>query len=98
MSVDDMAIVPVGEPSTPVSTGVRGHNHSLVSVNGSQLQALDHDFHLHGIVPSVAFFVDIPESESDSFYSGHAFVTNKEKVTQASSTLRHAAEIDAYSL
>ena len=26
MSIDDKAIIPVGEPSCPVSTGVRGHN------------------------------------------------------------------------
>lgn len=31
MSVDDKAIVPVGEPNAPISTGVRGHNRSLVS-------------------------------------------------------------------
>ena len=27
------------------------------------MQALDHDFHVHGIVPSVAFFVDVPEDD-----------------------------------
>ena len=55
VSVDGKCIIPVGEPACPVSTGVRGHNRSLVSVHGPQLQALDHDFHLYGIVPSVAF-------------------------------------------
>ena len=72
VSVDDKAIVPVGEPDGPVSTGVRGHNRSLVSLDGPQLLALDHDFHLHGIIPSVAFFVNIhvPENPSDSFFSG----------------------------
>ena len=30
ISVDDKAIVPVGDPNRPISTGVRGHNRSLV--------------------------------------------------------------------
>ena len=93
ISVDDKCIVPVGEPSCPVSTGVCGHNRSLVPVNGPQLQALDHDFHLHGIVPSVSFVIDLPEQVSDSFFRGHAFVTVKDKVTQPSNALRHATEL-----
>lgn len=90
ISVDDKCI---GEPSCPVSTGVRGHNPSLVSVDGPQLQALDHDFHLHGIVPSVSFVIDLPEQVADSFFRGHAFVTVKDKVTQPSNALRHATEL-----
>ena len=69
ISVDDKAIVPVGEPRCPISTGVRGHNRSLVCSN-SKLVALDHDFHVYGIVRSVAFVVDIPENVSDSFFRG----------------------------
>ena len=61
LSVDDKFIVPVGEPDCPVSTGVRGHNRSLVPLEGSRVVALDHDFHNHGIVPSVAFAIEIPE-------------------------------------
>ena len=34
ISADDKAIVPVGEPGLPVSTGVRGHNRSLVPQDG----------------------------------------------------------------
>jgi len=93
LSVDDKCIVPVGEPNCPVSTGVRGHNHSLVPLEGPQLQALDHDFHLHGVVPSVTFVVDLPDDVSGSFFRGHAFVTNKDKITQPSNALRHATEI-----
>lgn len=93
VSVDDKAVVPVGEPDCPISTGVRGHNRSLVSLDGPQLLALDHDFHVHGIIPSVAFFVSIPEKPSDSFFTGQAVVTNKDKVTQQSSALRHATEL-----
>ena len=45
-SVDDEAIVPVGEPSNPISSGVCGHNRSLITVGGPTLAALDYDFHL----------------------------------------------------
>ena len=44
-------------------------------------------------MPSVAFFVDIPEHGSDSFFSGEAVVTNKDKVTQPSSAIRHSSEL-----
>ena len=91
VSVDDKA-VPVGGPKCFISTGVHGHNRSLVPLNGYQLQALDHDFHLFGIVPSVAFFIDVPDNASDSFFRGATFVTNKDKV---SSALRHSAEMNS---
>ena len=68
MSLDDKAIVPVGEPHCPVSTGVRGHSKSFVTVNGPQNNALDHGFHIHGIVLPVSFMVDIPLPEKDSFF------------------------------
>ena len=88
MSVDDKAIVPVGEPNLPISAFSRCHNRSLVLTSAS-LSALDHDFR---IVPSVAFIGNIPESVNDSFYSGSAFVTLKDKFRKPSSALRHAAE------
>ena len=75
VSVDNKAIIPVGEPHCPVSTGVCGHNKSLVPLSGCQVQALDHDFHIYGIVPSVAFFIDVPENVSDYFFRGVPFVT-----------------------
>ena len=49
---------------------------------------LDHDFHIHGVVPSVTFIVDIPESANDSFYQGQAYACLKDKVLQPSSSLR----------
>lgn len=61
ISVDDKAIVPVGEPHLPVSSGVRGHGRSLVVGTSSTLPAMDHDFHVAGIVPSVAFFPCVPK-------------------------------------
>ena len=89
--VDDKAVVPIGEPEAAMSTGVRPHNRSLVPV-GSTLVASDHDFHVSGAVPSVLFTVDIPEDARDSFYRGEIHVTLKDKVFQASTPMRHAAE------
>ena len=44
-------------------------------------------------MPYVALFLDIPVSSSDSFFSGEAVVTNKDKVTQPSSAIRHSTEL-----
>lgn len=93
ISVDDKAIVPIGEPHQPVSTGVRGYNRSLVVASSSTLKALDHDFHVSGIIPSVAFFPHIPSEARDSFFSGPVFVTLKDKVLQPSHAMRHATEL-----
>ena len=93
MSLDDKAIVPVGEPHCPVSTGVRGHRKSFVTVNGPQNNSLDHCFHIHGIVLSVSFMVDILLSEKDPFFYGKACVVLKGKVSQPSSPLRDATEL-----
>ena len=55
--------------------------------------ALDHDYRVHGIVPSISFFIDIPQASTDSFYRGKAFVGCKDKVTQPSSAIRHSTEL-----
>ena len=66
VSVDDKAITPVGDPGCPLTTGVRVIIvFFLVSLSGPQLYALDHDFHVCGIVPSVMFVVDTPRSPTD---------------------------------
>ena len=94
LSVDDKAIIPVGEPDNPISTGVRGHHRSLaVAGSGPTLAALDHDFHVFGVVPSVALAIEIPDSANDSFFSGHPYVTSKDKITQPSSPYRHSVEL-----
>jgi len=67
ISIDDKAIIPVGEPGHSVSSGVRGHNQSIVLADGQRQSALDHEFHIHGVVPFVTFAVDIPESSRDSW-------------------------------
>ena len=89
--LDDKAIVPVGETGSPVSTGVRARHRSLVAP-GQPLEALDHDYHVAGIIPSVCFLIDIPPNARDSFYTGTVHVTIKDKIFEASSPLRHAVE------
>ena len=90
--LDDKAIVPVGEPGHPVSTGVRAHNRVLAPVD-QPIQCLDHDFHVAGLVPSVSLICEIPENASDSFFCGQAYITTKDKVFEPSNPLRHAAEL-----
>ena len=77
--VEDKAIIPVGNPSVPVSTNVRRLNASLVAGN-TQLLALDHDYHVAGIVPSILLYVRVLESTDDSFYKGRLQVTVKDKI------------------
>ncbi|WAR22044.1 hypothetical protein MAR_016018 [Mya arenaria] len=93
LCMDDKAIIPVGEPGIPISTGVRGHNKVLAPTEGPLLVATDHDFHLGGLVPSVVFVTDIPEDPKDSFFSGNMHVRTKDKVFSPSSPLRHGAEL-----
>ena len=92
LSVDDKAIVPIGEPDKPVSTGVRIHHGSLVTTS-QFLGALDHDFHIFGAVPSVTLNIDIPDNINDSFYKGQVYVGLKDKVFQPSDAYRHAVEL-----
>lgn len=91
--MDDKAIIPVGEPGIPISTGVRGHNKVLTPGEGARLVATDHDFHIAGIVPSVALVSKIPFNPNDSFFKGEIHVTTKDKVFQASSPSRHTTEL-----
>lgn len=62
----------------------------ISSSSANQLKALDHDFHIAGIVPSVAF---PPSHVQDSSFSGSVFVTLKDKVLQPSHAMRHTAEL-----
>ena len=49
--VNDKAVVPVGDPGMPQSTGVRPHNRALAPTEGPELVAMDHDFCINGLVP-----------------------------------------------
>ncbi len=93
--LDDKSIVPVGEPGAAISTGVRGHNKVLAPVDGPTLTALDHDFHVCGLVPSVVLLCDIPQDKADSFFRGTICVTTKDKIFQPSTPYRHATELVA---
>ena len=92
LSSDDKAIVPIGEPDQAISAVARRHHGALVPAVGPALKALDHDFHVCGAVPSVCWKLKIPENPADSFYDGEVFITTKDKIFQASSASRHAAE------
>jgi hypothetical protein len=89
--LDDKSVVPVGEPGLPISSGVRAHNKSMIPA-GAKLVALDHDFHIHGAVPSVLFYSDIPDDAKDSFHRGTIHVSVKDKVFEPSSAMRHTVE------
>ena len=91
--LDDKAIVPVGEPGIPISTGVRGHNKVLTPSDGPKLVCTDHDFHIAGLVPSVTFVSRIPRHSNDTFFDGNIYVTTKDKIFQPSSPYRHASEL-----
>ena len=94
LSVDDQAIVSVGEPGNPISSDVQGDHHTLVPMGGPTVTALDHDFQLHGIVLSLALAIEITDSHTDSFFfTGQLYVSNKDKVNQPSSPHRHSAAI-----
>ena len=90
--LDDKATIPVGEPKHAISTNVRAHNRSLGSEN-LVIEALDHDWKLYGLVPSVVLVCDIPDSITASFITGKPFVTTKEKVFEKSTPFHHAAEL-----
>lgn len=89
--LDDKAIIPIGEPGKPTAATQRQHNSSLTT-SANAVKALDHDYHLCGLVPSVCLMVEIPDSPRGSFYKGNVHITVKDKVLQASSPLRHSTE------
>ena len=65
----------------------------LVSVN-KPFMVGDHDFTRSSLTPSVALFIEIPESTNGSFYHGQVCVGIKDSVFEASSTYRHTAELN----
>ena len=95
LSVDDKAIVPVGEPEQPVSSNVRRLNRSLVCQD-QLLVSLDHDYHTAGIVPSVMLKIDIPSDVNESFHRGQLHVSVKDKYFQPSTAMRHSTEVMSF--
>ena len=89
--LDDKHRVPVGEPSYPVAAVERGKR--VIVARNQSFMVADHDFTRFSLVPSVDFFVDIPEEISASWYTGQVIVNLKEGSMEPSSPLRHATEL-----
>ncbi|KAI8490498.1 hypothetical protein Bbelb_317660 [Branchiostoma belcheri] len=70
--------VKVGEPGYPVAAVGRGK--SVLVSRDTVFAVADHDFTKLKITPSVTLGCDIPESESDSFYSGKVFRNPVERI------------------
>ena len=81
----------MGGPGFPVAAAERGRK-VIVGLNSS-LQVGDHDFTRFGIIPSVCFLVDIPETVESSWYTGQVVVGLKESCFEPSSPVRHCAEL-----
>lgn len=91
VSLDDKHRIKIGEPNYPVAAAERGRR-VLVSQNES-FEVGDHDFTKFSIIPSISFFINIPESIEGSWYEGEVYVGYKDAVLQPSSALRHATEL-----
>ena len=94
--VDDKHRIKVGEPGFPVAAVERGRE-VILSLNET-ITVGDHDFTRFSIIPSVVFHLDIPDSFEGSWYTGKVIVGLKDAVFQASSPLRHAAELHSLML
>ena len=84
---DDKAKVHVGEPTAPVSTGVRGRT-SIVPLS-TTLEALGHDLHKSSLTPNIVLKCDIPVTIDRSFVQGNVYYTVSDSVFQSSSQFRH---------
>lgn len=87
LSLDDKAVIPIGDPHRPLSIGVCGHNACLTQNQETSLLALDHDFHIC-LIPSVLPKGDVPNNVTDSLFDGKGSVTLKDKITSAASCCR----------
>jgi hypothetical protein len=88
---DDKAKVPIGEPGSAVSTGVRGKK-SIVPTS-STLVALDHDMTKSSLTPSVVLQCNIPSSVDKSFVQGKVVTVLNDSVFQSASPFRHITVI-----
>lgn len=88
---DDKAKVPVGEPNTPVSTGVRGKK--TLAPSSTTLAALDHDMTRASLTPSVILRCEIPESVEKSFVQGQVTTVVGDSVFESSNPFRHAVNV-----
>lgn len=63
--MDDKHRISIGEPSYPVAAVDRGKK--VIVGRNQAFMVADHDFTRFSLVPSVDFFVDIPENVSESW-------------------------------
>ena len=92
ISCDDKAKVSFGEPSSAISSGVRGKR--TIVPTTTTLGSLDHDVdHKGSIIPTVNMVCDIPDDISCTFYRGNVHVTFKESVFQPSCSYRAILEL-----
>lgn len=87
-------MVPEWKPFHVVSTNVRTHNQSL-GVENVVIEALDHNWKVCGLVPSIVFICDISDSIKSSFC--YRYTATKEKVFEKSELFHHATELTNYS-
>ena len=83
-----------------MSTAVRASKKGIVAVGDKNaLKAMDHDFHVANIVPSVTLRCNIPKSIGGSFFIGgdagfgQLFVTLQDAVFDASEVYDHCAQL-----
>lgn len=88
---DDKAKVPVGDPGSAVSTGVRGKK--TLAPTTTTLVSLDHDMTKSSLTPSVILQCNIPDHADKSFVQGKVVTLVNDSVLQTSSPFRHGAAI-----
>ena len=90
--MDDKNHIAIGEPGTPLAAVNRGKK--VVVSKNVQFSCSDHDMNAKAkLTPSVELVCDIPENIDQSFYRGTVAVSLKDSIFEASSPMRHAAEI-----
>lgn len=89
---DDKAKVPIGEPGTAISSGVRGR--VSIAPSNTTLAASDHDVHSKGsLMPSVYLECNIPNETGKSFCRGSVTVAVNDSVFHGSNPFTHAAAL-----
>lgn len=90
--LDDKSTIPVCDPDAP-SSAVPRQRKVIVPV-GVVPSATDHDFNRAQLVPSVMLVVAVPYILTHAaWYEGVSTVTIKNSIFEASSAMRHAAEV-----
>ncbi|CAG8797671.1 13476_t:CDS:2, partial [Gigaspora margarita] len=89
ISADDKYKIPIGE-DIAVSTDVQ--NQCSIVAYESTLAAADHNFAKLSLMPSVIFFISIPDNISGLFYNGQVYVLYKDTIFEPSTVIRHSTK------